>query len=129
MRSRVVGLALITATFAVALFGIPLAIGLAEFAVSEEHSSLQRLAGFAARSVQSDMAHDRVPRALPDGPSDAAVALYDADGALLLGAGPSVGAPGCRLPTTLSWPSRSAAYTTSSVLSAPPRPRHRSTHP
>ncbi|BBG05912.1 two-component sensor histidine kinase [Pseudonocardia saturnea] len=85
------GLALITATFAVALFGIPLAIGLAEFAVSEEHSSLQRLAGFAARSVQSDMAHDRVPRALPDGPSDAAVALYDADGALLLGAGPSEG--------------------------------------
>ncbi|MBP2367934.1 sensor histidine kinase [Pseudonocardia parietis] len=79
------------AAFAVALFGIPLVIGLAGFAVAQERSSLQRLAGFAARTVQEDMTDDRVPRRLPDGPGDAAIALYDDEGTLLLGAGPAHG--------------------------------------
>lgn len=91
MRTRIVGLALIAAAFSVVVFGVPLAIGLAQFAVSEEQTSLQRLAGFAARSVQADMSHDRVPTSLPDGPGDAAVALYDDEGERLLGTGPPQG--------------------------------------
>ncbi|MBN9738107.1 HAMP domain-containing protein [Pseudonocardia sp. P1] len=91
MRSRIVALAVTAAAFAVALFGIPLFIGLAEFVVSEERSSLRRLAQFAARTVQDDLTEDRVPTRLPDGPSGTAIALYDDDGTLLLGAGPAHG--------------------------------------
>lgn len=91
MRSRIVGLALIAAAFSVVLFGVPLAVGLAQFAVSEEQASLQRLAGFAARTVQEDMSHDRAPTSLPAGQGDTAVALYDDDGERLLGVGPAEG--------------------------------------
>ncbi|GAA1093185.1 HAMP domain-containing sensor histidine kinase [Pseudonocardia alni] len=93
MRSRIVALAVTAAAFAVALFGIPLVIGLAEFSVAEERSSLQRLAGFAARTVQEDMTDDLVPRRLPDGPGEAAIALYDDEGTRLLGDGPAHGDP------------------------------------
>lgn len=91
MRSRIVGLALIAAAFSVVLFGTPLAVGLAQFAAAEEQASLQRLAEFAARTVQADMSHDRVPTSLPDGSGEAAVALYNDDGERLLGFGPAQG--------------------------------------
>ncbi|MET0190142.1 MAG: HAMP domain-containing sensor histidine kinase [Pseudonocardia sediminis] len=91
MRSRIVGLALTAVAFAVALFGIPLAIGLAHLAVTEEQASMQRLAGFTARSVQDDMSHDRTPSALPDGPDDTDIAVYDGDNDLVLGDGPRRG--------------------------------------
>jgi signal transduction histidine kinase len=91
MGSRIVRLALMAAAAALVLFGVPLAVGLGQYAATEERASLQRLADFAARSVQEDMAHDRVPARLPDPPDDAAVALYDDDGELLLGDGPPRG--------------------------------------
>lgn len=90
MGPRIVGLALMAAAVALVLFGVPLAIGLGQYAATEERASLQRLADVVARSVQEDMAHDRLPSRLPDAPTDA-IALYDDDGQLLLGDGPERG--------------------------------------
>lgn len=89
MRSRIVRLALVAAGVTLLLFGLPLAIGLERFATAEERASLQRLADFGARAVQEDLAHDRAPARLPSGSQDAAVALYDDGGTLLMGDGPS----------------------------------------
>lgn len=91
MGSRIVGLALVAAAAALVLFGVPLAVGLGQYAATEERASLQLLADFVVGAVQEDMAHDRVPARLPDAAGDAAVALYDDDGELLLGDGPPRG--------------------------------------
>jgi signal transduction histidine kinase len=91
MRSRIVRLAVTAAAAALVLFGVPLALGLHQYATADERSSLQRLAEFAALSVQEDMSHDLDPTELPAGPDDTSVALYDEDGDLVLGAGPPVG--------------------------------------
>lgn len=91
MGPRIVGLALMAAAAALVLFGVPLAVGLGQYAAIEERSSLQRLADFAANAVQEDMAHDRVPARLPEPRGDSTIALYDDDGELLLGEGPPRG--------------------------------------
>ena len=91
MRSRIIGLALVAASVALLLFGLPLAVGLGQFLETEKRASLQVLADFAARSVQEDLTHDRMPAELPDGSAEAAVALYDEDGMLILGDGPARG--------------------------------------
>ena len=91
MGPRIVRLALVAAVVALVLFGLPLALGLGQFLATEKRASLQLPVDFAARSVQEDMAHDRVPARSPDRPADAAVALYDEDGELLLGDGPARG--------------------------------------
>lgn len=85
---------MIIAAIAVALFGIPLAFGLARYAVAAEGSTLQRIADLTAAAVLTDLAHDRMPAGLPAGSSDdpeALVALFDDDGIRLLGEGPPVG--------------------------------------
>ena len=88
MRTRIVSLALIAAVAAVALFGIPLAVGLARYALDDEATTLQRLADLTASSVLNRLAHDETPPALPDPHDDTLLALYDSDGVLLLGDGP-----------------------------------------
>ncbi|MEQ3553321.1 HAMP domain-containing sensor histidine kinase [Pseudonocardia nematodicida] len=89
MRTRIVGLALVAASVALVLFGIPLAFGVGQYALAEERTSLQRLADITAVSVYDDVDHDRVPRRLPQDPKDAAdVALYDDDGDRIIGDGP-----------------------------------------
>lgn len=92
MRSRIVKLALTAAAFAVALFGIPLAIGLGHLAMTEEHASLQRIASFTARSVQVELSDGSVPTdLLPDGTDDSEIAVYDDEGDLVRGVGPARG--------------------------------------
>jgi signal transduction histidine kinase len=90
VRRRLVGLAVLAATLAVVLFGALLAFGVAQLAVTEEQASLQRLAVVAARSVQTELAHDDNP-SLPDSGDDTGLAVYDAAGDLLLGDGPPDG--------------------------------------
>ena len=53
MGPRIVGLALVAAAAALVLFGVPLAVGLGQYAATEERASLQRLADFVARSPGS----------------------------------------------------------------------------
>lgn len=91
MRSRIVRLALVAAAAALVLFGLPLGAAAYAFSVAEERASLQRLADFAALSVQEDLTHDRSPDRLPEGPDGEKVALYDDQGSLLQGEGPTRG--------------------------------------
>lgn len=92
MRTRIVRLALVAASVALVLFGGPLAVGLGQYAFTEELGAMQRIADFAARSVYDDLDDDHVPERLPSGPDGtAAVALYDDDADRVLGDGPAVG--------------------------------------
>ncbi|WP_433505489.1 histidine kinase dimerization/phospho-acceptor domain-containing protein [Pseudonocardia halophobica] len=94
MRTRIISLAVIIAAIAVALFGIPLAVGLARYAVAEEGVTLQRVADLTAAAVLTDLAHDRMPAALPVGSprdDDTLVGLFDDDGLRIIGEGPPVG--------------------------------------
>lgn len=91
MRRRIVGLAVLVAALALVLFGVPLAIGMAQITVMEEQASLERLASVTARSVQTDMAHGRLPDAIPESIGDTDLAVYDVHGKLLLGLGPRSG--------------------------------------
>mgnify|MGYP000076514929 CR=1 FL=1 len=89
MRRRIVLLALVTAGLALLLFGAPLAVGLVQFAFTEERIGLQRLADSTAWTVQDRLSHGEVPASLPAAPGDVTVALYDADGVRLAGEGPA----------------------------------------
>lgn len=91
MRRRIVALAVLVAALALVLFGVPLAIGVAQLAVIEEQASLVRLASVTARSVQTDMAHEELPDAIPESSGDTELAVYDVHGQLLLGRGPRSG--------------------------------------
>ncbi|MFR9802352.1 sensor histidine kinase [Pseudonocardia sp. RS010] len=94
MRTRIVSLAVVIAAIAVTLFGIPLAAGLARYAEAQEGVTLQRIADLTAAAVLNDLAHDRIPPALPaaqGGRHDRQVTLFDEDGVRLLGGGPPVG--------------------------------------
>lgn len=93
MRTRIVSLAVTIAAIAVALFGIPLAFGLARYAVAKEGVTLQRVADHSAAAVLTDLAHDRNPTVLPTTApaTDRSVGLFDDDGKRLLGEGPVAG--------------------------------------
>ncbi|MFC5136753.1 sensor histidine kinase [Actinomycetospora rhizophila] len=88
MRRRIVVLAVAAAGMALLLFGAPLAVGLLQFALTEERIGLQRLADSTAWSIQERMSHGEVPTVLPAGPADVAVALYGVPGGRLAGEGP-----------------------------------------
>jgi signal transduction histidine kinase len=96
MRRRIVGLAVLAATLALVLFGVPLGLGVAKLAVADEQASLRRLAGVTARSVQSELAHEEDLGEIPDSSGDTELAVYDDDGDLLVGRGPETGDRGVR---------------------------------
>ncbi|MEN3301447.1 HAMP domain-containing sensor histidine kinase [Pseudonocardia sp.] len=91
MRTRIVALAVAAAALAIGLFGVPLAIGLAQFFVTDERLALQRVADFAAGSVVTEMAHAGRPTWLPNPGDDTELALYNDDGLRILGRGPGSG--------------------------------------
>lgn len=89
VRTRIVSLAVAIAAIAVALFGVPLGLGLARYAVAEEGVALQRLADLTSATVLTDLAHDRVPAVLPgSGTAATSLGLFDEDGLLVAGEGP-----------------------------------------
>jgi signal transduction histidine kinase len=87
VRTRIIGLAVWAAVLAIALFGIPLAVGVMEFALEEERSDLKRTANEIAVEVSADVAPgvelDEVPEA-----GAAEVAVYDEHGERIGGTGP-----------------------------------------
>jgi hypothetical protein len=80
MRTRIVALAVVAAALAIGLFGVPLAFGLAPFAVAEERLALQRVADFTARSGGDGTGARRIGRSEP-------VATASRHGAHMLGGG------------------------------------------
>lgn len=89
MRRRMVRLAVLAAALAVALFGIPLALAVTEFAESNEFRDLESVADATALGVASDL-YDGVPEVLPDKPDHITIGLYDEDGILIKGTAPVI---------------------------------------
>ena len=93
MRKRIVTLAMLTATLATSLFGIPLALFAAHYYRSEQAAELERAADAAAIDVAADLFHGRFAGGLPRPPRGTSLAIYAADGRLLGGKGPATADP------------------------------------
>jgi signal transduction histidine kinase len=88
MRRRIILLAVAAALLATSLFGIPLAVGVANYFTQDERTELERTADAAALSIADDvLAH----RSLPEfpGSEEDTTGLYSPAGALLTGSGPA----------------------------------------
>jgi signal transduction histidine kinase len=89
MRRRVVALAVVAATLAITLFGLPLAYGLSQSFLGDERDELERVADVAAISLAFDLASGQVPTGLTSPQGDIDIGYYDATGARISGAGPA----------------------------------------
>lgn len=89
MRRRMVRLAVLAAVLAVALFGVPLALAVTEYAEANEFRDLESVAEATGLGVASDL-YDDVPDELPDKPDGVVIGLYDEDGVLLMGTAPAL---------------------------------------
>lgn len=88
MRRKILLVALTAVALAVTVFGVPLAVLISRNVVAEERSEIERLALRAAVQVNRDTADgDQV--ALPREARNEPVAIYDAAGHRLQGAGPA----------------------------------------
>jgi signal transduction histidine kinase len=88
MRRRIVTLAMLAATLATSLFGIPLAVSAARYYRVYEGNKVERAANRVAIEVAADMFHGRYTGHLTPGETRARVALYTPDGRLVAGEGP-----------------------------------------
>jgi signal transduction histidine kinase len=93
MRERIVVLAMLAATLATSLFGIPLALFAAHFYRTDEITELERAADTAAIDVAADLFHGRSAGVLHSPAPGISLALYSADGRLLGGHGPPTADP------------------------------------
>ncbi|MFD4636925.1 histidine kinase dimerization/phospho-acceptor domain-containing protein [Lentzea sp. NPDC058436] len=84
MRQRIVTLAVTAAVLAIVLFGLPLAVGVAKYNLSDERAELERIAVRAALTVTDDPSGST-----PPAPADATIAVYSPAGAVLTGTGPA----------------------------------------
>jgi signal transduction histidine kinase len=88
MRRRIVVLAVLAAVLATSLFGIPLAVGVAQYYLGDERTELERLADKAATTVVADLVRGTSPAELPPSESEVELGLYGPDGQRLAGRGP-----------------------------------------
>ncbi len=79
-------LTVVVAVIAIAVFGIPLAIGVAQYLLSDQYAQLERTAGDVAIAVSGDL--NPAPAPPPGSDPDLQVAVYDAGGDRVSGAGP-----------------------------------------
>lgn len=88
MRRRIVTLAVLAAVLATSLFGVPLAVGVAQYFLGDERNEAEHAADVAAISVAADLVRGARPDDLASAEGDLALGLYATDGALLTGSGP-----------------------------------------
>jgi len=93
MRKRIVTLAVISATLATSLFGIPLAYAAARHFLAQEATELEHTADIAALDVAADLVSKRQPGLLQTPAPGTSLALYGPDGRLISGQGPSSADP------------------------------------
>lgn len=89
MRTRIVGLAVLASVLAIGLFGLPLAVAIARYAVLHEESNLVRVADATAVSVSTELHDGERPSGLPATVDNTELAVYDGDGDLVAGRGPA----------------------------------------
>jgi signal transduction histidine kinase len=90
MRRRILVAILSVVSIAVVLFGVPLAIVVERSVEQNATLRLQRRAVLAARDVPADFASSTDPTELVDRDDGISLGLYDLDGSLVAGRGPSV---------------------------------------
>lgn len=93
MRTRIVGLAVLAAVLAIALFGVPLAGGVLKYAKSNERTRLLLGADAAAAAVSADVLRGKMPTDLRDPNDGTHLAVYVDRGLRILGTGPDGGDP------------------------------------
>ena len=81
-------MAVLAATLATTLFGLPLAYGLSQYFLYDESSELERVADVAALSVTFDLASGKAPADPAGSQDDVSVGFYDVTGARINGDGP-----------------------------------------
>ncbi|PZS40741.1 MAG: two-component sensor histidine kinase [Pseudonocardiales bacterium] len=91
MRTRIVGLAVLAAVLAIALFGVPLAGGVLKYAKSNERTKLLLGADAAAAAVSADVLRGKMPTDLRDPNDGTHLAVYVDRGLRILGTGPKDG--------------------------------------
>jgi signal transduction histidine kinase len=89
MRRRIVAVAVLAATLAITLFGLPLGYGVSRYFLGDEGNELERVADVAALSVTFDLAAGQPPGALVSPQGDITLGYSDATGARTSGAGPA----------------------------------------
>lgn len=82
-------MSVLTAVLAIALFGVPLAVGVAKYYLDDERAELERLADSVALTVSATLVRGQPPMSLPGTEEATSVALYGVDGARLVGRGPA----------------------------------------
>src|SRR5829696_7916251 len=87
VRRKIVGLAVGVSLLTVALFGVPLAVAVWQYAVADERNDLQRAAGAVATAVAADVGRND-PVDDPEWTDDVAFGVYDHHGTLIAGVGP-----------------------------------------
>lgn len=88
MHRRIVGLTVLAAVLAIALFGIPLAGMVAKYLIDDERGELKQVANVAALSSSIALARGERPGTLPETKRDTELGLYDAAGHRISGNGP-----------------------------------------
>ena len=88
MRTRIVGLAVCASALAIALFGVPLAVAVLQYALQAERNQLRSVADAVAIVVAGDI-DDAEPIGDVGRYGSIDVAVYDADGVLLGGRSPA----------------------------------------
>lgn len=88
MRTRIVTLAVLTSVLAIGLFGLPLALGIAQYAMLDEQSKLVRVADATAIAVSPELHDADVPPEIPAARDNTALAVYDERGERVTGDGP-----------------------------------------
>jgi signal transduction histidine kinase len=83
-----VAVAVLAATLATTLFGLPLAFGVSQYFLADEGNELERVADVAAISVTFDLAAGQSPTGLTGRLDDITVGFYDATGQRTSGGGP-----------------------------------------
>ena len=86
MRRRIVRLTVALAAVTIMIFGVPLAVGVAQYLVAEQYNELDRVADSAAIAVSGDLT---AAPPTPPGPDQATqIAVYDRTGVKVSGDGP-----------------------------------------
>ncbi len=88
MRTRIVAVSLLAAALAIALFGLPLAVGVARYTLANEQERLVQVATSVASDVAGDLSEGRTPTRPRSPARHTAIAVYDADRDRMLGGGP-----------------------------------------
>jgi signal transduction histidine kinase len=89
VRTRIIGLAVLASVLAIALFGLPLAVGVARYMFLHEQTNLVAVADATAGAVADELNDGQRPSGIAATLDRTSLAVYDHEGDLVAGRGPS----------------------------------------